>query len=176
MKKATKVISHDATPISQATDRSTESIVSRRALVAGTALAGAAATMPDKWATPVIRSVVLPAHAATSALTIADIAVGAAPEFTTLVGALSTAGLVSTLQGPGPFTVFAPTNAAFSAISGVVAGLSVAQLTDVLLYHVVPGINPPSAIPSTSGTPANITSTINASNGVIYVIDQVLLP
>ena len=147
----------------------------RRALVGVAASAGLIAA-PSQWTAPVIKSVMLPAHAATSALTIVDIAVGAAPEFTSLVGALTSTGLVPTLQGPGPFTVFAPTNAAFAAISGTVATLTTDQVRNILLYHVLSGVQPPSAIPPTSGTPASVQSTINASNGVIYVIDQVLLP
>ena len=133
--------------------------------------------MPSQWIKPVVNSVVLPVHATTSLQTIVQIALGAEPEFTALVGALGTARLVDTLSGPGPFTVFAPTNAAFAAIAGTVAGLTVPQLTDVLLYHVLSGVQPASAIPATSGAPASVVGgPIPASNGVIFVIDQVLLP
>ena len=72
---------------------------------------------------------------------IVDIAV-ADERFSTLVTALTEAGLVETLQGEGPFTVFAPTNDAFAALpEGTVEGLleDIPALTDVLLYHVVPG-------------------------------------
>src|SRR5688572_4128254 len=65
-------------------------------------------------------------------------------DHTTLVAAVKAAGLVDTLKGPGPFTVFAPTNAAFSALpKGTVEGLlkpeKKADLTRILTYHVVPG-------------------------------------
>jgi transforming growth factor-beta-induced protein len=60
------------------------------------------------------------------------------PIFSTLVGAVVTANLQGTLSGSGPFTVFAPTNDAFAAIQTTVAGLSTAQLTQVLTYHVLP--------------------------------------
>jgi transforming growth factor-beta-induced protein len=63
----------------------------------------------------------------------------ATPALSTLVGALARADLVDALSGDGPFTVFAPTNDAFDAISRVVAGLSKEQLAQVLEYHVVPG-------------------------------------
>merc|ERR1711957_437837 len=61
------------------------------------------------------------------------------PDLSSLVGAVVSAGLVNTLSGPGPFTVFAPTNAAFDAISQVVAGLTTQQLVDVLENHVLSG-------------------------------------
>merc|ERR1712028_294886 len=63
----------------------------------------------------------------------------AVPELSSLVGALVEADLVGALSGPGPFTVFAPTNDAFDAISSVVAGLTTLQLQQVLEYHVVSG-------------------------------------
>jgi transforming growth factor-beta-induced protein len=63
----------------------------------------------------------------------------ATPALSSLVGALEQADLVDALSGDGPFTVFAPTNDAFDAISTVVAGLSKEQLAQVLEYHVVPG-------------------------------------
>ncbi len=60
--------------------------------------------------------------------------------FTTLVGALQATGLDDALKGPGPFTVFAPTDAAFAALpEGLLAGLTTEQLTNILLYHVVSG-------------------------------------
>lgn len=72
-----------------------------------------------------------------------DIAAGN-PEFSTLVAAVQAAGLVDTLRGPGPFTVFAPTNAAFAALpAGTVENLLLPenkdQLISILTYHVVPG-------------------------------------
>ncbi|MGE5463949.1 MAG: fasciclin domain-containing protein, partial [Syntrophothermus sp.] len=75
--------------------------------------------------------------------TIVDIAVSDA-RFSTLAAAVQAAGLVDTLKGEGPFTVFAPTDDAFAALpAGTLDGLlkpeSKQQLTDILLYHVVPG-------------------------------------
>lgn len=80
------------------------------------------------------------AGAAASANTIVDIAAGD-ERFSTLVAAVTAAGLVETLQGPGPFTVYAPVNDAFAALpEGTVETLlkpeNKGQLTDVLLYHV----------------------------------------
>ncbi|MEO0632852.1 MAG: fasciclin domain-containing protein [Pseudomonadota bacterium] len=74
---------------------------------------------------------------------IVDVAAGN-PDFSTLVAAVSAAGLVDTLKGPGPFTVFAPTNAAFAALpAGTVDSLLLPenrdQLVSILTYHVVPG-------------------------------------
>jgi len=123
------------------------------------------------------------------------------PTFSTLVGAVVSANLQGTLSGAGPFTLFAPTNDAFAAISSTVAGLTTAQLTEVLTYHVLPEqvlaanipfgtpvttvegqaitINagtPPTITDSTS-TPAPIVATdVRASNGVIHVIGKVLIP
>ena len=126
------------------------------------------------------------------------------PNFTTLVGLLSGQGLVPTLAGTtsSPFTVFAPSNAAFTAFEtqnpGTLASLSSAQVTSVLTYHVVAGANVLSTgIPTTpittletgtftiAGTvitdeanrQTNIVAVdVQASNGVIHVIDNVLLP
>ena len=131
--------------------------------------------------------------------TIAEIAAGD-ENFSTLVAALQAAGLVETLAGEGPFTVFAPTNDAFGALpTGALDGLlaDTAALTDVLLYHVVPGkamaadvVGLPYA-ETAQGQPvlikvedgavmvngANVVTTdIEASNGVIHVIDAVILP
>lgn len=135
-------------------------------------------------------------------------------DHTTLVAAVKAAGLVDTLKGPGPFTVFAPTNAAFSALpKGTVEGLlkpeKKADLTKILTYHVVPG-----AVTSTDlmakikqgGGKASLTTVegesltarlagkgitltdskgqvahvtiadVKQSNGVIHVIDKVLMP
>jgi transforming growth factor-beta-induced protein len=123
------------------------------------------------------------------------------PIFSTLVGAVVTANLQGTLSGSGPFTVFAPTNDAFAAIQTTVAGLSTAQLTQVLTYHVLPtqvlAANIPFGTPVTTvegetitinaGTPPTITdktatpapivaTDVRASNGVIHVIGKVLIP
>ncbi len=117
----------------------------------------------------------------------------AAGSFDELAGALTAADLVGTLKGEGPFTVFAPTDAAFAALSAVPEGDA---LTDVLLYHVLEGIAGPLDLASgkaaltVSGAPvlfdleegarindAIITTTnVVASNGVIHVIDAVIVP
>jgi len=122
------------------------------------------------------------------------------PDFSTLVTAVSAAGLVETLQGPGPFTVFAPTNAAFAALpAGILDKLLLPEnkevLAQILTYHVV-GSKVMAAdvvagdVPSVQGEPitittdggvkvnnANVTATdVAASNGVIHVIDAVILP
>jgi uncharacterized surface protein with fasciclin (FAS1) repeats len=133
--------------------------------------------------------------------TIAEIAAGAG-NFKTLVAALDAAGLVETLKGPGPFTVFAPTDSAFARLpAGTVDGLLAdkPQLTSVLTYHVVPGKVMAGDILAAKGArPATVngqtvdvqvrkgkvyvngaqvvTTDIVASNGVIHVIDAVLLP
>lgn len=123
------------------------------------------------------------------------------PTFNTLVGAVVTANLQGTLSGAGPFTVFAPTNDAFTAIASTVAGLSTSQLTTVLTYHVLPtqvlasqlvfgtpvatvsgqsirfNAGTPPTITDTTTTPAPIAATnVRASNGVIHVISKVLIP
>jgi transforming growth factor-beta-induced protein len=117
--------------------------------------------------------------------------------FTSLAGALTRVGLVDTLTGKGPFTVFAPTDAAFAALpKGTVEGLSDADLKNVLLYHVVGGsvlstdlkagpvdtLNPGKQVQVglTGGVTINdskvVVADIVATNGVIHVIDAVLLP
>jgi transforming growth factor-beta-induced protein len=131
---------------------------------------------------------------------IVDIAVGDS-QFSTLVAALTEADLVSTLQGDGPFTVFAPTDAAFAellAALGIEAGdlLAHPQLADVLLYHVVSGkvmstdLSDGMMAPTVGGEEITvdlsngvkinssnvIAADIEATNGVIHVIDTVLVP
>ncbi|HRQ64315.1 MAG TPA: fasciclin domain-containing protein [Xanthomonadaceae bacterium] len=131
---------------------------------------------------------------------IVDIAAGN-DDFSTLVAAVQAAGLVDTLKGEGPFTVFAPTNAAFAALpAGTVETLlkpeNREQLIAILTYHVVPGrvmaadvvglssagtVNGKNITIDTSNgvkvDNANVTATdITASNGVIHVIDAVILP
>ena len=132
---------------------------------------------------------------------IVDTAV-AAGNFGTLATALTAAGLVETLKGKGPFTVFAPTDAAFAKLpAGTVENLlkpeNKAQLTKVLTYHVVPGaVKAADVVKLTEAKTvqgqsvkiqvkdgkvsvdgANVTATdIAASNGVIHVIDAVILP
>ena len=131
--------------------------------------------------------------------TIVDIAV-ADGNFTTLVAALQAADLVETLQGEGPYTVFAPTDDAFAALpEGTVEGLldDIPALEQVLLYHVVDGEVPAQTVVTLDSAEtlqgASVTIRVeNASvfvddaqviipdivafNGVIHVIDAVLLP
>lgn len=125
----------------------------------------------------------------------------AAGTFTTLAGALVATGLDEALSGDGPFTVFAPTDDAFAAFEeenpGVLASLTNEELTDILLYHVVSGWAGPADLSDglevpTLLTDATVTITIDGgvqvndatvttanivtTNGVIHVIDTVLLP
>jgi transforming growth factor-beta-induced protein len=130
------------------------------------------------------------------------------PDFSILVAAVQRAGLAGVLSGPGPFTVFAPTNDAFAALleelgAPNLEAIPVPLLTQVLLYHVVSG-NVPSSAVSTGYVPTNadgvgsnklqvyvqrsgssisldsranvIAADVEASNGVIHVIDKVILP
>ncbi|MEJ8859640.1 fasciclin domain-containing protein [Variovorax robiniae] len=159
----------------------------------------------------------------------ADVMVGGAPmlptkdiidnavnskDHTTLVAAVKAAGLVDTLKGPGPFTVFAPTNAAFAALpAGTVDALlkpeNKAKLTTILTYHVVPGkMDAPALLKAimdgmgtatlktvsggtltakasggkvmvtdeNGGTATVTIADVIQSNGVIHVVDKVLLP
>ncbi len=125
---------------------------------------------------------------------------GGDERFSTLVTALTAADLVETLQGEGPFTVFAPTDDAFNALpEGAIEGLleDIPALTDVLLYHVVPGqvmaadVVTLDSAETVQGTALKISAEdgkvmvneaevvitdIQASNGVIHVIDTVLVP
>lgn len=137
--------------------------------------------------------------------TIVDVAV-ADPQFSTLVSALQRTNLVSTLQSNGPFTVFAPTNAAFVQLGVDLSTISDGDLTDILLYHVLGGqINSTdlaegqtyATTASTAGPNANhlsiliertpsgvalngdamvLSADVEADNGVIHVIDKVLTP
>lgn len=138
----------------------------------------------------------------------------ASKDHTTLVAAVKAAGLVETLKGPGPFTVFAPTNAAFAALpKGTVDGLlkpeKMADLTKVLTYHVVAGNLDSTALlarikqgggkaalttvqgetltarevgkgitltDSKGGTARVTIADVRQSNGVIHVVDKVLMP
>ncbi len=134
------------------------------------------------------------AHAAD----IVDTAVSAG-SFNTLVTAVKAAGLAETLKGPGPFTVFAPTDAAFAKIPKADLDALLkdkAKLTKILTYHVVPGkvmaadvkTGPVKTVEGGSlklmadggkvmVDNANVTKTdISASNGVIHVIDSVIIP
>lgn len=149
-------------------------------LLTSTAVAGGGSTVP-------------------SGTTIAGV-VSNDPNFSTLLAAVQAAGLVETLSGPGPFTVFAPTNAAFAKIpqADLDALLNDREkLRAVLLYHVVPGrvtaaqvmnlttaktVNGANVNVSMMGSSVMINDStvtqadIRASNGVIHVIDTVLMP
>ena len=156
-------------------------VVQAAALAATMALAGCAQTQSDPDIVEVAQS---------------------AGTFETLVAAVSAADLVATLQSDGPFTVFAPTDAAFAALpKGTVETLLLPenkdQLTAVLTYHVLPGkvmaadiagqrLSPATVngktvhVDGRNGVRVNnanvIQADIPASNGVIHVIDRVLLP
>jgi uncharacterized surface protein with fasciclin (FAS1) repeats len=129
---------------------------------------------------------------------IVDVAV-ANGSFTTLVAAVQAAGLVDALKGDGPFTVFAPTDEAFAALpAGTVEALlnDIPALTAILTYHVVPGTvmstDLSEGLTATTLNGADVTITlangaqvnganivaadVAASNGVIHVIDAVILP
>ena len=129
---------------------------------------------------------------------IVDTAVGAG-SFKTLAAALQAAGLVETLKGQGPFTVFAPTDAAFAKLpAGTVEALlkDIPKLKAILTYHVVAGqveakdvvklakattVNGQDlAIGTLSGVTINgakvVKADVQASNGIIHVIDTVLIP
>lgn len=177
----------------------------RRSLLASFSLALLAAcggAPADDAAATVDSTTVAPAaEAAPSApVDIVETAL-AAGNFSTLAQALTAAGLVETLKGPGPFTVFAPTDEAFSKIppADLQALLAdKAALTKVLTYHVVAGNVPSSQVvgmtsaTTVEGSPISIavvdgkvvlngTSTVTAtdiaaSNGVIHVIDAVIMP
>ena len=152
-------------------------------------------------------AVIAASASAASAQTIVDIAAGD-ERFSTLVAAVTAAGLAETLSGPGPFTVYAPLNGAFAALpAGTVETLlqpeNKGDLTNVLLYHVddrkltasgfAAGSNYYKPILASerlcitshggvtiadgTGEVANVVvADIMASNGVIHVIDKVLLP
>ena len=136
----------------------------------------------------------------TSAKTVVEIAVGS-PDHTTLVAAVLAAGLAETLSGPGPFTIFAPTNSAFAKLpAGTVESLLLpenkATLVAILTLHVVPAHVLAADVttgeaPTVNGRKlqikadshgvtvngANVVATdLVGSNGVIHVIDTVILP
>ena len=132
-----------------------------------------------------------------------DVAVGDC-RFTTLATALEAAGLIDTLKGEGPFTVFAPTDEAFAALPEGTLDTLLADpqgaLTDILLYHVVPGKVMAADVVGLDGQEVEtvgggmltvtigddgsvmindatvVTPDVEASNGVIHVIDSVLIP
>ena len=121
-------------------------------------------------------------------------------DFSELVSALDEAGLVSTLEGSGPFTVFAPTNNAFANLpDGLLENLSNEELTEILSYHVISGseiasgdLQAEQTVEAVAGgnlfvtvadgevsvnDNASVTNAdIEASNGVVHAIDQILLP
>lgn len=160
------------------------------ALVALAACGGAAqdeAARQAAAAAPVVQDIVATAVAAGT--------------FNTLATALTAAGLVETLQGPGPFTVLAPTDEAFAKIPAADLEKLLAnkeELTKVLTYHVIAGNVPSSTVVTLAdaatvegrkitiavvdgkvvinGTSTVTATDIAASNGVIHVIDTVLLP
>jgi uncharacterized surface protein with fasciclin (FAS1) repeats len=142
----------------------------------------------------------MPAFADGHGKDIVDTAVGAGT-FTTLVAAVEAAGLVETLKGEGPFTVFAPTDAAFAALpAGTVEDLlkpeNKDKLVAILTYHVLPtkvmSTDLSEGLTAATVQGANVTITleggakvngatistadIEATNGVIHVIDAVILP
>lgn len=144
-------------------------------------------------------------QAASMQPTLLEIA-SANPEFSTLVAAVTAAGLTDALSGPGPVTVFAPTNAAFAALpAGTLDTLLLpenkSQLASILTYHVLPGTVlaadvQPGTVTTVNGAPLTVsveggqvfltdakgqkiqvvTTDIQGSNGVIHVINGVLLP
>ena len=144
---------------------------------------------------PAVDTTEMPAEAGT----IVEVAQGNA-DFSTLVAAVVAAGLAETLSGEGPFTVFAPTNAAFEALpAGLLEKLLLPEnketLVKILTYHVVPSKVMAAdvadgEVPTVEGSTfeistmggvkvntANVTATdVPASNGVIHVIDAVLVP
>jgi len=167
-----------------------------------------------------IKSILLSSFAVVSTVlsanaqkTVVDVAVGS-PDHTTLVAAVKAADLVGTLQSAGPFTVFAPTNAAFGKLpSGTVESLlkpeSKAKLTQILTYHVVAGNLDAAAVvkaikdgggsvtlktvsggslkasmkkknviltDENGGVATVVVTNLKADNGIVHVIDGVILP
>jgi len=147
-----------------------------------------------------------PTPIVTEPMSIVEIAAGDA-QFSTLVAALTQADLVSTLEGDGPFTVFAPTNAAFTAAGIDLSTISDEALKEVLLYHVIGGAKIASGDIAEGQTYASTasaygpdgtqlsmliekgsngvvingntnvsTADVDATNGVIHIVDQVILP
>jgi uncharacterized surface protein with fasciclin (FAS1) repeats len=176
------------------------------ALAACTSAASSSAPSAAPTSTPLATSTPAPATPApsASAAAMAKDIVGTATEagsFKTLLTAATAAGLVETLQGTGPFTVFAPTDEAFAALPAGTLDTLLADkeaLKKVLLYHVVAGkvtadqVVKLTSADSVEGAPVAIavkdgkvylndsaqvvTPDVMASNGVIHVIDKVILP
>ena len=173
-------------------------VVAATGLTLGACSSDGGSTSPTTTATQ-------PATSTAKAQTVVDIAAGN-PDFSTLVAAVKAAGLVDTLSAAGPFTVFAPTNEAFAklpaeTLDSLLKPENKQQLTDILTYHVVsanimaadvkPGMvttvngadftvtadRGKVVITDGQSNRANVTKTdVVASNGVIHVIDTVLLP
>ena len=168
------------------------------------ALALAACTSAAATPSPVSTPAPAATNTATPSAAAAKDIVGTATDagsFKTLLTAATAAGLVETLQGKGPFTVFAPTDEAFAALPAGTLDKLLADkeaLKKVLLYHVVPGeITADQVVKVTSATSVEgapiaisikdgkvylngsaqvVTPDVMASNGVIHVIDKVILP
>jgi len=163
------------------------------------AQAPAAVPLPAAVSSPAAmpESAAVPAQAATG--NIVQVAQSAG-QFNTLLAAVQAAGLTSTLEGPGPFTVFAPTDAAFAKIPKATLDAVLADkatLTKILTYHVVPGtvmsnqITNGQTAQTVEGQPVTFTvsggavkvndatvvkADVQAANGVIHAIDTVLMP
>ncbi|MCU0402322.1 MAG: fasciclin domain-containing protein [Algoriphagus sp.] len=164
-------------------------------------LAAISCSAPKEEATTADSTAVVEVAPVEAPKTVVDIAVGSA-DHSTLVAAVTTAGLVETLSGAGPFTIFAPVNAAFDALpAGTVETLlkpeSKDKLTSILTYHVVAGnvlaadLKDGQKVTTLNGQELTVAIkdgvvTINGakvtaadlagSNGVIHVVDAVLLP
>lgn len=171
------------------------------ALAASATVFAVSCSAPKEEATEETMEVVEEVAPVEAPKTVVDIAVGS-PDHTTLVAAVTAAGLVETLSGPGPFTIFAPTNAAFEALpAGTVEGLlkpeSKDQLTSILTYHVVSGnvmaadLTDGQKVTTLNGQELTVSiangvvkingatvvaADLAGSNGVIHVVDGVILP
>lgn len=175
-------------------------VVGLAVLVAAVVIAGCTQPSPEPTPTPTPMATPTPSPTATPAQkTVVETAVDAGT-FTTLVAAVQAADLADTLSGEGPFTVFAPTDDAFNALpEGTVDDLLAepeGQLKDILLYHVVSGkvmaaevvdqtelmtlLGKRLRIDTTDGVMVDgaevVTTDIECSNGVIHVIDAVMIP
>ena len=180
---------------------------------AALSLAACGETATETADTTVVTDEVVPADPAAATDTIVGVAQGN-PEFSTLVAAVTSADLGTTLSGAGPFTVFAPTNAAFEKIpaatrDSLMAPAGKEQLSGILTYHVVPGrvtaadltkmiadnggtatlttvngatltarvVDGNVVLTDGKGGTSTVSATdVDASNGVIHVIDTVLMP
>lgn len=180
---------------------------------AALSLAACGETATETADTTVVTDEVVPAGPAAATDTIVGVAQGN-PEFSTLVAAVTSADLGTTLSGTGPFTVFAPTNAAFEKIpaatrDSLMAPAGKEQLSGILTYHVVAGrvnaadltkmiadnggtatlttvngatltarvVDGNVVLTDGKGGTSTVTATdVDASNGVIHVIDTVLMP